>query len=81
MSKPVQYCCLFTFSLLLSQTAGFGFLLTGQWLYLLALLLGGTACAGSLLLCLDSRTSPVRVEHHYHLYYDTAPPQRTASRW
>lgn len=81
MSKRSQHCGLLTFNLLLSQMAGYGLILTGQWLYLIALILGGAACAGSLVLCLDNNPPETRVENHYYLYYDAEKPQRTPSRW
>lgn len=81
MSKRSQHYGLLTFSLLLSQIAGYGLILTGQWLYLIALILGGAACTSSLVLCLDNEPAATRVENHYHLYYDAERPQRAPSRW
>lgn len=76
MPKRGQYCGLLIFSLLLCQTAAYGLILTGRWLYLLALITGAIACSGCLKLLLEQKPAETRVEHHYHLYYTSQAPNR-----
>lgn len=76
MSKRSLHCGLMIFSLLLCQTAVYGLLLTGRWLYLLALITGAIASSGCLKLLLEQKPPETRVEHHYHLYYTSEAPNR-----
>lgn len=75
MSKQSRHCGLVVFSLLLCQFAAYGLMLTGWWPYLPALLFAGLALTGSLKLCLEHKTPEIRVENHYHLYYDETSPR------
>lgn len=76
MPKRGQHCGLLILSLLLCQTAAYGLILTGRWLYLLALIAGGVASSGCLKLLLEQNPPETRVEHHYHLYYTAEAPKR-----
>ncbi len=77
MSKRSLHCELMIFSLLLCQTAVCGLLLTGRWLYLLALMAGAIASVSCLKQLLEQKPpEPPRAEHHYHLYYTAEAPNR-----
>lgn len=88
MSKRSQHCGLLVFCFLLCQVALYGLVLTGWWPYILALVLGGLALSGCLKLFCEQRPPEIRVENHYHLYYQDGPTPRSRftdnyppSRW
>lgn len=77
MLKRCQHFGLLVFCFLLCQVAICGLVLTGRWPYLLALVLGGLALSGCLKLFWELRSTEIRVENHYHVYYHDALPPRS----